>query len=63
MAKVIPAHNMLFASEIIGAVRGVDPETGHHHDDTKHYIDQLQLAAEGQAKIFEGLRVAFYSPG
>jgi len=23
---------------MIGAVRGVDPETGHHYDDTKRYI-------------------------
>ena len=28
LAKVIPADNILFASEMIGAVRGIDPETG-----------------------------------
>ena len=35
LAKVIPVDNILFASEMIGAVRGIDPETGHHYDDTK----------------------------
>src|SRR5215470_1120931 len=54
LAKVIPADNILFASEMIGAVRGIDPETGHHYDDTKRYIDQLPLAAQDKAKIFDG---------
>ena len=49
LAKVIPVDNILFASEMIGAVRGIDPETGHHYDDTKRYIDQLPLAP-GQGK-------------
>jgi 4-oxalmesaconate hydratase len=39
---------------MIGAVPGVDPETGHNFDDTKRYIDQLPLSAEDKAKIFEG---------
>ena len=54
LAKVIPADNILFASEMIGAVRGIDPQTGHHYDDTKRYIDQLALSAEDKGKIFEG---------
>ena len=54
LAKVIPVDNILFASEMIGAVRGVDPESGHHYDDTKRYIDQLPLSAADKAKIFEG---------
>ena len=33
---------------------GIDPETGHHYDDTKRYIDQLPLSAADKAKIFEG---------
>ena len=36
---MIPVKNILFASEMIGAVRGIDPETGHDFDDTKRYID------------------------
>jgi 4-oxalmesaconate hydratase len=54
LAKVIPVDNIIFASEMIGAVRGIDPETGHNYDDTKRYIDQLPLTAEDKAKIFEG---------
>jgi 4-oxalmesaconate hydratase len=54
MAKVIPVDNILFASEMIGAVRGIDPETGHAFDDTRRYIEQLPLAAEDKLKIYEG---------
>jgi 4-oxalmesaconate hydratase len=54
MAKVIPVDNILFASEMVGAVKGIDPETGHHYDDTKRYIDQLELPEEDRRKIFEG---------
>ena len=43
LTEVIPADNVLFASEMIGAVRGIDPETGHHFDDTKRYLDHLDL--------------------
>ena len=32
---MIPAENILFASEMLGAVRGADPETGIEWDDTK----------------------------
>jgi 4-oxalmesaconate hydratase len=54
MAKVIPVDNILFASEMLGAVKGVDPETGHNFDDTKRYIDKLDLSAADKQKIFEG---------
>jgi 4-oxalmesaconate hydratase len=54
LAKVIPVDNILFASEMIGAVRGIDPETGHPFDDTKRYIEQLPLSAADKAKIYEG---------
>jgi 4-oxalmesaconate hydratase len=59
---VIPVDNILFASEMIGAVRGIDPETGHHYDDTKRYIDQLPLSAADKAKIFEGNARRVYGP-
>jgi 4-oxalmesaconate hydratase len=40
---------------MVGAVKGIDPETGHHYDDTKRYIDQVKtLNAEHKQKIFEG---------
>jgi 4-oxalmesaconate hydratase len=55
LAKVIPVDNILFASEMVGAVKGIDPQTGHHYDDTKRYLDQLKgLSAEHRYKIFEG---------
>jgi 4-oxalmesaconate hydratase len=55
MAKVVPVDNILFASEMLGAVKGIDPETGHHYDDTKRYIDQLDTLDEASRyKIFEG---------
>ena len=55
MAKVIPIDNILFASEMLGAVKGIDPETGNHYDDTKRYIDQLaDLDEVSRYKIFEG---------
>jgi len=53
LLRVIPADNIVFASEIVGAVRGVDPETGHHYDDTKRYIDAATwLSAADRDKIF-----------
>jgi 4-oxalmesaconate hydratase len=54
LAKVIPIENILFASEMIGAVPGIDPETGHYFDDTKRYIDQLPISPAAMCSIFEG---------
>jgi 4-oxalmesaconate hydratase len=51
--EVIAADNILFASEMLGAVRGVDPETGFHWDDTKRYVDALDLPEEERRKVFE----------
>ena len=54
LTHVIPVDNVLFASEMIGAVRGIDPETGHHYDDTKRYVDAARVDAAGRTKIYEG---------
>ena len=54
LLKVIPVDNILFASEMVGAVRGIDPETDHHYDDTKRYVDQVAALRPERAKIFEG---------
>jgi len=55
MTKVIPADNILFASEMLGAVKGIDPETGFHFDDTKRYVDQVKALGDADRyKIFEG---------
>jgi 4-oxalmesaconate hydratase len=55
LLKVIPADNILFASEMVGAVRGIDPETGQYYDDTKRYLDSIEgLSAADREKIFHG---------
>ena len=52
--KVIDIDNILFGSEMVGAVRGIDPETGHYFDDTKRYLDALGLSEADRRKVFEG---------
>jgi 4-oxalmesaconate hydratase len=54
LTRVIPVDNILFASEMIGAVRGIDPETGHYFDDTKRYVEAAQIEPEARYKIYEG---------
>jgi 4-oxalmesaconate hydratase len=54
LTRVIPADNILFASEMIGAVRGIDPETGHNYDDTKRYIEAASVSSAERRKIYEG---------
>ncbi len=39
---------------MVGAVRGIDPETGHHYDDTKRLIDTMDwLSDVDRRKIFQ----------
>ena len=52
--EVIETKNILFGSEMVGAVRGIDPTTGHYFDDTKRYIDALPITADQRHAIFEG---------
>ncbi|WP_021027558.1 amidohydrolase family protein [Comamonas sp. B-9] len=55
LTRVLPAKNILFASEMVGAVRGIDPQTGHHYDDTRRYIEATpHLDDEGRHKVYEG---------
>jgi 4-oxalmesaconate hydratase len=54
LARVIPVDNILFGSEMVGAVRGIDPTTGHYYDDTKRYVDALPLGAADKQRIFAG---------
>ena len=51
--KIVPVDNILFGSEMVGAVRGIDPTTGQYYDDTKRYIDKLALNVEDNRKVFE----------
>jgi 4-oxalmesaconate hydratase len=52
--KVIDTGNILFGSEMVGAVRGIDPETGHYFDDTKRYVDAAGLSTDDAAKVYSG---------
>jgi 4-oxalmesaconate hydratase len=55
LTSVIPVKNVLFGSEMIGAVKGVDPRTGHNFDDTKRYIDAAAFLTDAdRQQIFEG---------
>jgi 4-oxalmesaconate hydratase len=50
---VIDVDNILFGSEMIGAVRGIDPQTGHYFDDTRRYVDALPISAADRQKVYE----------
>jgi 4-oxalmesaconate hydratase len=61
LLQVIPTENVLFASEIVGAVKGIDPDTGYNFDDTKRYIEAVEgLTAEARAKIYSGNALRVY---
>jgi 4-oxalmesaconate hydratase len=53
LTSVVPADNILFASEMLGAVRGDNPQTGAPWDDTKRYVDAAPLTEADRQKIFE----------
>lgn len=52
--RVIDVDNIIFGSEMVGAVRGIDPETNQYFDDTKRYIEHLDISAADKHKVFEG---------
>ncbi len=54
LTRVVPAENILFASEMLGAVRGADPDTGIEWDDTKQYVDHAGLGDDQLAAVYEG---------
>ncbi|MDR3439712.1 amidohydrolase family protein, partial [Telmatospirillum sp.] len=54
LTKVVPIDNILFASEMVGAVKGNDPKTGFGFDDTKRYVDKAPISDADRHKIFEG---------
>lgn len=49
---VIDLDNILFGSEMIGAVRGVDPEAGHYFDDTRRYVEAAALSSTDREQVF-----------
>ena len=52
LLKVVPTDNVLFASEMVGAVNGIDPETGYAFDDTKRYVEAAAIPDADRAKIY-----------
>ncbi|BAH51971.1 amidohydrolase family protein [Rhodococcus opacus] len=54
LTDIIPAENVLFASEMIGAVRSVDPETGHRFDDTKALLDSIDSISDDDRQAIYG---------
>jgi 4-oxalmesaconate hydratase len=54
LLKVVPIDNILFGSEMVGAVRGIDPRTEQYYDDTKKYLDALPLSDTQRYQLFEG---------
>jgi 4-oxalmesaconate hydratase len=50
--KVVPLDNILFASEMLGAVRGMDVRTGQYFDDTKRYVDALGLSQADRQRVY-----------
>jgi 4-oxalmesaconate hydratase len=60
LVEVMGADNVIFASEMIGAVRGIDARTGRYFDDTKPYVDALNLSESDATKIFEGNALKAY---
>jgi len=71
LLKVIPPDNILFASEIVGAVRGIDPETGHYYDDTRRYVDgtagpsaadREKIYWRNAARVYPRLRLTMPKP-
>ena len=57
---MVPTRNILFASEMVGAVKGTNPDTGEFYDDTKLYVDRARLSDEQRLDIFERNVVRVY---
>jgi 4-oxalmesaconate hydratase len=53
LTGVIDTGNILFASEMLGAVRGTNPDGDFPWDDTKRYIEAAKLPDADRARIFE----------
>ena len=53
LMQVVPIDNIIFASELVGAVKGIDPASGHEFDDTRRYVEGAKISADDRTKIFE----------
>ncbi|MGH8982119.1 MAG: amidohydrolase family protein [Acidimicrobiales bacterium] len=52
LLRVIDHRNIIFGSEMVGAVRGIDPETGHFFDDTRRYVDAADAPQAHKDAVF-----------
>lgn len=52
--SVIDPESILFGSELLGAVKAIDPKTGHPFDDTRRYIDALPLEHADRHAVLSG---------
>jgi 4-oxalmesaconate hydratase len=53
LLQVIDTKNVLFGSEMVGAVRGIDPRTGNYFDDTRRYVEAASIDEAARTAIFE----------
>jgi 4-oxalmesaconate hydratase len=53
LVEVVGIDNILFGSELLGAVRADDPDTGRPFDDTLRYLDELELDAASRSAVLE----------
>ena len=54
LLEVVDTANVLFGSEMVGAVRGRDPRTGQYYDDTRRYVEASALDDDARTAVFEG---------
>ena len=62
LLDVVPVENVLFASEMLGAVRGADPATGIEWDDTLRYLEAASLSDVDRVKVMSDNALRVY-PG
>jgi 4-oxalmesaconate hydratase len=60
LLDVVPTENVLFASEMLGAVRGADPETGVEWDDTLVYVRNAGLDDEALDAVLRANALRVY---
>jgi 4-oxalmesaconate hydratase len=61
LTQVVPVANILFASETVGAVDGIDPETGFAFDDTARYLEAAPaLDEDDRERIFSANALSVY---
>ena len=53
LLEVVPTEKLLFGSEMVGAVRGIDPDSGNYYDHTKIYVDHASVSDLDRSKIYE----------